>query len=76
VRAPSCARERTRSSDYPWATNGDEWREQLPEVRAGWGEHGYFERLAHDWAPEAIENDGFRDWFVWHMRRSLSPGLR
>ena len=64
----------TRSSDYPWAPGEDEWREQLAAVRAGWGERGYLEGLAHEWAPEIAENDAFREWFVWHMRRSLSPG--
>jgi class 3 adenylate cyclase len=64
----------TRSPDYPWAPTEDEWREQLAAVRAGWGERSYLEKLALEWAPEVAEDDGFRDWFVWHMRRSLSPG--
>jgi class 3 adenylate cyclase len=63
-----------RSPDYPWAPTEDEWREQLATIRAGWGERSYFEDLAREWAPEAADDDGFRDWFVWHMRRSLSPG--
>ena len=49
-------------------------RERLADVRAGWGERGYLEDLAREWAPEVADDDGFRDWFVWHMRRSLSPG--
>jgi class 3 adenylate cyclase len=64
----------TRSPDYPWAPTEEEWRERLAGVRAGWGERGYLESLAREWAPEVAENDDFRDWFVWHMRRSLSPG--
>ena len=64
----------TRSPDYPWAPTEEEWRERLAGVRAGWGERGYLESLALEWAPEVAENDDFRDWFVWHMRRSLSPG--
>jgi class 3 adenylate cyclase len=64
----------TRSPDYPWAPTKEEWRERLAGVRAGWGERGYLESLAREWAPEVAENDDFRDWFVWHMRRSLSPG--
>jgi class 3 adenylate cyclase len=43
-------------------------------VRDGWGERAYLERLAREWAPEVADDDAFRDWFVWHMRRSLSPG--
>ena len=46
-----------------------------PSVRAGWGERAYLESLAREWAPGASsEDESFRDWFVWHMRRSLSPG--
>jgi len=64
----------SRSDDYPWAPTEEEWREQLAAVRAGWGERGYLEELARERAPEVAGDDGFRDWFVWHMRRSLSPG--
>src|SRR5262245_48604381 len=64
----------TRATDYPWAPTEDEWRERLAALRAGWGERAFLEGLAHEWAPEVAEDDGFRDWFVWHMRRSLSPG--
>lgn len=63
-----------RSPDYPWASTQEEWRERLAGVRAGWGERSYLESLAREWAPEVAEDDDFRDWFVWHMRRSLSPG--
>ena len=64
----------TRTPEYPWAPTPEQWREQLAEVRNGWGERAYLERLAWEWAPEVAEDDAFRDWFVWHMRRSLSPG--
>ncbi len=64
----------TRSSDYPWAPTEEEWREQLAVVRAGWGERSYLESLASEWAPEVAGDHDFCDWFVWHMRRSLSPG--
>jgi class 3 adenylate cyclase len=64
----------TRAPDYPWAPTEEEWREQLAGVRAGWGERGYLEELAHERAPEVADDDEFREWFVWHMRRSLSPG--
>ena len=63
-----------RSADYPWAPTEEEWRQRLASVRSGWGERSYLEDLASEWAPEVAEDDGFRDWFVWHMRRSLSPG--
>ena len=64
----------TRTTDYPWAPTPEEWRRRLAEVRAGWGDRAYLERLAYEWAPEVAADDAFRDWFVWHMRRSLSPG--
>jgi class 3 adenylate cyclase len=63
-----------RSPDYPWAPTVDEWRDRLAGVRSGWGERSYLESLAREWAPEVADDDSFRDWFVWHMRRSLSPG--
>lgn len=64
----------TRAPDYPWAPDADERREQLGRIRANWGERWYLEEIAREWAPEVADDDGFRDWFVWHMRRSLSPG--
>jgi class 3 adenylate cyclase len=63
-----------RSSDYPWAQTEDEWRRQLAQVRTRWGARAYLEDLAHEWAPEVSDQAEFVDWFVWHMRRSLSPG--
>ena len=30
--------------------------------------------MAHELAPEAADRKDFRDWFVWHMRQSLSSG--
>jgi class 3 adenylate cyclase len=63
-----------RSTDYPWGNTEEEWREQLAGVRVGWGERSFLESLARDWAPEVAADEAFREWFVWHMRRSLSPG--
>ena len=63
-----------RSTDYPWAATEDGWRDQLAEVRARWGARDYLAELAHAWAPEVADDVEFLDWFVWHMRRSLSPG--
>ena len=63
-----------RSTDYPWAQTEEEWRAQLAQIRARWGSRAYFEELAREWAPEVADDPAFVDWFVWHMRRSLSPG--
>jgi len=64
----------TWSPDYPWSPTEDEWRQRLAEIREGWGHRDYFERLLDEWAPDAPEEPEFLDWFVTHMRRSLSPG--
>jgi class 3 adenylate cyclase len=64
----------TRKPDYPWAPSEEAWREWLAAIRTGWGERAFLEDLAREWAPEVAEDVRFREWFVWHMRRSLSPG--
>jgi class 3 adenylate cyclase len=63
-----------RSGDYPWAPTEDDWAKQLADVRSRWGTRSYFTELAHEWAPEVADDEAFVEWFVWHMRRSLSPG--
>jgi class 3 adenylate cyclase/alpha-beta hydrolase superfamily lysophospholipase len=64
----------TRTDDYPWARTDEEWDSWLVEVREGWGRRAFLERLAHAWVPSEADDPEFRDWFVSHMRRSLSPG--
>ena len=64
----------TRAPDYPWAPTEDEWRQRLGEIRDGWGSRDFFVRLLREWAPDAPEDEGFVDWFVEHLRRSMSPG--
>jgi len=63
-----------RGNDYPWAPSEPEWRERLRQVREGWGTRAYLEQLARELAPTRADDPEFRDWFVTHMRRSLSPG--
>lgn len=63
----------TRSTDYPWAPTEEEWRTRLAALRASWGEREFLEDLCREWAPEVAADNGFRDWFVSGMRRSLSP---
>ena len=62
------------SAAYPWAPSDEDWRRRLAEVREGWGRRDYFERLVREWVPSLAGNEGFTNWFVGHMRRSLSPG--
>jgi class 3 adenylate cyclase/alpha-beta hydrolase superfamily lysophospholipase len=64
----------TGSSDYPWAPNEEEWRQRLASVREGWGQGEFFAELLREWAPSLAQDDAFKQWFIAHMRRSLSPG--
>jgi class 3 adenylate cyclase len=63
-----------RADDYPWAPTEAEWRERLHQVQHGWGTREYLERLAGELAPTRAHEPEFVDWYVTHMRRSLSPG--
>jgi class 3 adenylate cyclase len=64
----------TATPDYPWAPTESEWRRRLAEVRSSWGRRDTFEALLREWAPTMAGDEEFTDWFVEHMRRSLSPG--
>ena len=60
--------------DYPWAKTEDDWRRELREAEARWGEHAYLvERLRRD-CPTVADDVAFQDWYVRYMRRSASPG--
>ena len=63
-----------RSGEYPWAPDDLEWRDRLRAIRAGWGQREYLEARAREWIPSKADDAAFVDWFVWHMRHSLSPG--
>jgi len=60
--------------DYPWAPTEAEWGETLRGVREHWGERDFLEGMVRSLAPTMAEDPEFCDWFVAHMRRSLSPG--
>lgn len=60
--------------DYPWAPTEAEWGDTLRDVREHWGQRDYLEGLIRSLAPTMASDAGFCDWFVTHMRRSLSPG--
>ena len=64
----------TATPDYPWSPTDKEWRHRLAEVRASWGRRDYFEALLREWVPPMAGDEAFADWYVEHMRRSLSPG--
>jgi class 3 adenylate cyclase len=64
----------TATPEYPWAPTEEEWRERLAAVRDGWGRREFFAELLREWSPSIADDEDFRDWFVGHMRRSLSPG--
>jgi class 3 adenylate cyclase len=60
--------------DYPWAPTEAEWTETLRDVREHWGQRGYLEGVVRSLAPTMAGDADFCDWFITHMRRSLSPG--
>ena len=64
----------TGSADYPWAPSEEEWRRRLASVREGWGQRTFFAELLREWAPSLVDDNAFKEWFIGHMRRSLSPG--
>jgi class 3 adenylate cyclase len=64
----------TGTADYPWAPDEDEWRRRLAAVREGWGQREFFHALLQEWSPDMAGDADFEQWFVGHMRRSLSPG--
>jgi class 3 adenylate cyclase len=63
-----------RSDDYPWAPSDEEWWDRLRAIRTGWGSREFLEQQARETVPTRAGEPAFVDWFVWHMRRSLSPG--
>ncbi|MDP9296423.1 MAG: adenylate/guanylate cyclase domain-containing protein [Actinomycetota bacterium] len=60
--------------DYPWAESDEEYRRRMAEIRTGWGTRAFLEDPLREWVPNKVDDEAFRNWFVWHMRRSLSPG--
>jgi class 3 adenylate cyclase len=63
-----------RADDYPWSPSEEDWRRRIGDVREGWGSREFFVRLLREWGPAVADDEDFADWFVQHMRRSLSPG--
>jgi len=63
-----------RSAEYPWAPDDEEWAERLAGVRDGWGKRDFFVGLLREIGDDAARDPAFVDWFVGHMRRSMSPG--
>jgi class 3 adenylate cyclase len=59
--------------DYPWAPTEEEWRGQLREIHARWGDRDFLVERAHRLSPVGAANPAWLDWFVWYMRRSASP---
>jgi class 3 adenylate cyclase len=59
---------------YPWAPTEEKWRLRIADVRERWGTREYFLPMLRDWAPGVADDERFQDWFVEHMRRSMSPG--
>jgi class 3 adenylate cyclase len=59
---------------YPWAPTEEQWRRRTAAVGEGWGTREFFLPMLRDWAPALADDHEFQDWFIEHMRRSMSPG--
>ena len=59
--------------DYPWAPREEEWRQELREIHARWGDRAYLVERARRLSPVGARNPEWLEWFVWYMRRSASP---
>jgi class 3 adenylate cyclase len=59
--------------DYPWATSEEEWRRELREIHARWGDRDYLMERASRLSPAGAQNEEWLEWFVRYMRRSASP---
>jgi class 3 adenylate cyclase len=62
------------AEDYPWGKTEDDWRREIREAEAHWGERAYLVERLHRHSPTAADDPEFQDWFVRYMRRSASPG--
>jgi class 3 adenylate cyclase len=60
--------------DYPWAKTEDDWRRELREAEARWGEPAYLVERLRRHSPTVADDRAFQDWYVRYMRRSASPG--
>jgi class 3 adenylate cyclase len=62
------------AEDYPWAKTEEDWRRELREASARWGERAYLVQRLRTICPTVADDAGFQDWYVRYMRRSASPG--
>jgi len=62
------------SEDYPWGRTEQEWRRDLAELEASWGNREYFDKVLSRSYPSAADDESFRNWFVNMMRYGASPG--
>jgi class 3 adenylate cyclase len=62
------------ADDYPWAKTEDDWRREIREAEAHWGERAYLVERLQRHSPTVADDPAFQEWFVRYMRRSASPG--
>lgn len=60
--------------DYPWPKTENEWRRELREAEARWGDRAYLVERLRRHSPNLADDSAFQDWYVRYMRRSASPG--
>ncbi len=62
------------AEDYPWAKTESDWRRELREAAARWGERAFLVQRLRTICPTVADDAAFQDWYVRYMRRSASPG--
>jgi len=62
------------AEDYPWAKTESDWRRELREAAARWGERAFLVQRLRMMCPTVADDAAFQDWYVRYMRRSASPG--
>ena len=67
-------RARPPSTRLPLGAGRERMDGTPDDVRAHWGKSRGFPAALEERAPDAADDPAFHEWFVTHMRRSLSPG--
>ena len=62
------------SPDFPWANTDDQTRQELEDIRTGWGTDAYVDRVIHAIAPSRADDAAYVQWVARFFRLGASPG--
>lgn len=60
--------------EYPFAATEEEWRSELAEIQARWGEPEFFAKIARGVAPSRSDDPAWTAWVAKLLRTGASPG--